>query len=189
MQASTKDIADWFEVSERTVANWVREGMPVVTRARGAGGNVYSSKQVSEWHIARRLATRTGTSEKAEVFDYTAERARLTYHQANIAELDAETKRGNLWPLETVRLLLQRIIGNGRAKLLALPPKFKNRVPGLEARAYELVETLTREAMDELAEDGLPAGIRESLERYHAHLAAAAEDDAEPVGDEARRDH
>lgn len=139
------------------------------------------------WWCAQRLSERTGR--ETEFYDYTAERARLTYHQANIAELDAETKRGNLWPLETVRLLLQRIIGNGRAKLLSIPAKFKNRVPGLEARAYELVETLTREAMDELAEDGLPGGIRASLERYHAHLAATAADDAEPVGEDARRDH
>ena len=184
MQLNTKQVAELFRVTERTIANWIKEGLPVV-RGVGRAGNTYQGWEVVEWYVGKRFADKIGD----EGYDYMAERARLTHHQANIAELEAEQRRGNLWPTETVGLMLQRIIGNGRAKLLSIPSKVRNRVPGLEPRAYDLIEDLIREAMDELSADRIPDDVRESLERYHSHLAATAEDEPEPVGDSARRDH
>lgn len=185
MDLTTAQMAETFKVSQRTIHQWAKsEGLPVV-RGVTRHGNAYPLDQVIAWWGRRQ---RSSQSEDG-ILDYTAERARLTFHQANIAEMEAETKRAKLWPMETVQLMLQRIIGNARSRLLSIPSKFKNRVPGLEDRAYELVETLIHEACDELAADQLPGDIRASLERYHSHLAAAADPDVEPVGDAPRRDH
>lgn len=182
MQLTTKDVASLCRVTPRTVANWVKEGLPV---ARVGGRNTYTGHEVLEWYVARRVAERS----EGGALDYTRERARLTYHQANIAELEAEQKRGHLWPLEVVRLMLSSIIGRARSRLLQIPGKMRNRRPEFEPASNELLEELVREALEELSDDGLPADIRESLERYHAHLEATAQVDLEPVGDSPRRDH
>lgn len=184
MQLTTKQVAETFGVTTRTVHNWLNEGVPVL-RNGGRAGNKFPLAELIQWWVERQVRANAEDG----VLDYTAERARLTFHQANIAEMDAEKQRGNLWPMETVQLLLQRIIGNGRSKLLAIPGKFRNRLPDLGDEAYQLQEELIHEACEELAEDKLPGGIRGSLERYHAHLATAAESDAESVGDAPRRDH
>ena len=191
-----KELAEIFDVTPTTISNWQSDGMPVAARFRGARGNQYDVEECTAWRSGRRLTghrhakvSHAPDGELSQDLDYNQERARLTHHQANIAELDAEARRGNLWPVETVAHMFQQIVGNARARLLAIPGKLRNRVPDMPPRAHALVEDLIREALDELAADQLSDDARRALERYHEHLASAAAPDSESVGDAARRDH
>lgn len=193
-QVSKGELADIFDVGTQTVALWQKDGMPVHLHRRGAPGNLYDTGVCIRWYAKRgrgnpRGATVSSASPEPDSLDYAVERARLTHYQANAAQIDTESKKGHLWPLETVSLMLQRIIGAARGRLLAIDGKLRNRVPDMPPRAYELVEGLIREALDELSTDVLPADVAESLGRYHSSLEAAAEADSDPMGEEARRDH
>ena len=52
---------------------------------------------------------------------YSEARARLTKAKADIAELDAELKKGTAHDAEAVAAVWADMIGNARAKLLSLP--------------------------------------------------------------------
>ena len=56
-------------------------------------------------------------------YDLTTERARLAHHQANEKQLQVKKLDGELIPAEQVLEMLQHVIANARAKLLALPSK------------------------------------------------------------------
>lgn len=92
-------------------------------------------------------------------YDYGAERSRLTHHQANIAALDEEVKRGRLIPVEEVRQYWQGLLASARARLIGLPVRLASSCSGrgsieLETEARRIVY----ESMDELASgnDGVP---------------------------------
>jgi phage terminase Nu1 subunit (DNA packaging protein) len=192
-QVSKGELAEIFSVGTQTVALWQKDGMPVVLHRRGQPGNLYDTGDCIRWYAKRGRGNPRGSTASASVepdsLDYATERARLTHFQANAAQIDTEAKKGNLWPLETVSLMLQRIIGAARGRLLAIDGKLRNRVPDMPPRAYELVEELIREALDELSADVLPGDVATSLGRYHSSLEAAAEVDPDAVGAETRRDH
>lgn len=61
------------------------------------GGRLYSGKSFLEAWLSYHQSDRKNLD---------AERARLIFHQANIAELDEETKRGNLVEVEEVQSTL-----------------------------------------------------------------------------------
>lgn len=55
--------------------------------------------------------------------DIVQERARLTYHQANIAELDEDVRRGELIPADVVERVWSDMAASFRAKILSIPTK------------------------------------------------------------------
>jgi phage terminase Nu1 subunit (DNA packaging protein) len=83
---SRSEIAAIFGKSEETIYGWQKEGMPIEQTKRGRIGNTYDTARCIEWY-----AIRMGGGDG---YDYNAERARLTHHQANLAQLEEEVKRG-----------------------------------------------------------------------------------------------
>ena len=80
----------------------------------------YPPKEFGDWLRRRQLAS-LGVAQDGTVYDYDAERARLTHHQANIASLDEAKRRGELIPAEDVAREWADMVGRCRSKLLALP--------------------------------------------------------------------
>lgn len=93
-----------------------------------------------------------------ENLDPNKERARLTHHQANLAELDERQKRSELVPMEQVVAEVGEACSNMRAKLLNLPPKM----------AAVVV------SMDDLHEVQavLESGVNESLAELHTQYVS-----------------
>lgn len=86
-----------------------------------------------------------------EPLDYNAERARLTHHNANIAELDEARKRGELIPRDEVIAEWQMVIASVRAKLLGLPVRLASTCAGEDFRAIEdEARRIVHEALTEL---------------------------------------
>ena len=80
------------------------------------------------------------------------ERARLTHHQANIAELDEDTKRGDLVDREAVILEVSEAVANMRAKLLNLPHKVAPVIVAVDDlhEVKAVIEAAVHEALTEL---------------------------------------
>ena len=104
--------------------------------------------------------------------DLTAETARLKHHQANNEALKEAEQRGELLPAEFVILHCSALVAAARAKFLALPAKLRSRFAGLDAEVVEEVDDQIREALTELADDGLSPEVRNrvrgTLERMQA---------------------
>lgn len=107
--------------------------------------------------------------------DYQEEKARLTYHQANMAALDEEEKSGSLVKVEDVIDLWCSAIANAKTKLLALPSKITHQLLAADDHkmAVELFKEYIHEALEELASGsiGKPSGSIEDA------LDAATESD------------
>lgn len=80
----------------------------------------YPPKEFGDWLRRRQLAS-LGVAQDGTVYDYDAERARFTHHQANIAALDEAKRRGELIPAKDVAREWADMVGRCRSKLLALP--------------------------------------------------------------------
>lgn len=82
---------------------------------------------------------------------YNESRARSEYEKANLLELERKTKEGLLLRREDVELAWGSAVNITRTRLLGVPSTAKQRIPHLEIEEVELLTTLIREALDELA--------------------------------------
>jgi len=83
--------------------------------------------------------------------DYTISRARSEFEKANLLELQRKTQEGQLLRREDVELAWGSAVNITRTRLLGVPSTAKQRIPHLEIEEVELLTTLIREALDELA--------------------------------------
>ena len=101
-----------------------------------------------------------GITKNGEVFDYDAERARLTHHQANNAALEEQTKHRLLIPVDQVRQYWSDLVASAKAKLTGLPSRLASSCAGKGATELETeARGIINEALEELArgKDGVPA--------------------------------
>lgn len=101
-----------------------------------------------------------GIATDGTAYDYDAERARLTHHQANSAELEEAAKRGRLIPADQVRTTWSDLIASAKARLMSLPSRLASSCSGkgaveIEAEARGIVyEALTELARDAAQDNG-----------------------------------
>ncbi|WP_294348458.1 hypothetical protein [Prosthecochloris sp.] len=92
-------------------------------------------------------------------YDYDGERARLTFHQANNAEMEEQRKRRELIPANDIRQAWSDIISSARLKMLSLPTRIASVCSGKPASEIEKeAREIVNEALIELSEggDGVP---------------------------------
>jgi hypothetical protein len=82
---------------------------------------------------------------------YTISRARSEFEKANLLELQRKTQEGLLLRREDAELAWGGAVNITRTRLLGVPSTAKQRIPHLEVEEVELLTTLIREALDELA--------------------------------------
>lgn len=83
--------------------------------------------------------------------DYTISRARLEYEKANLAELERRAKAKLLLPREDVEQAWATAVNICRSRLLGVPSVAKQRIPHLDLNEVEMLTTLIRDALEELA--------------------------------------
>jgi hypothetical protein len=83
--------------------------------------------------------------------DYTISRARSEFEKANLLELQRKTQEGLLLRREDAELAWGGAVNITRTRMLGVPSAAKQRIPHLEVEEVELITTLIREALDELA--------------------------------------
>ena len=122
MNVNKRALAEIFGISERTLTELQREGLPIQTVADRRGqANLYDTAEVHRWLLARAAGPVAGADGSPLRLD--VERARLTHHQANLAEIEEATMRRELIPAEDVAREWADMVGRARAKLLGLPPR------------------------------------------------------------------
>ena len=89
--------------------------------------------------------------EPKDLPDYNVSRARSEYEKANLLELDRKTKEGHLLRREDVEQAWGGAVNITRTRLLGVASTARQRIPHLETEEVELITTLIREALEELA--------------------------------------
>jgi hypothetical protein len=83
--------------------------------------------------------------------EYGKSRARSEYERANLLELDRKTKEGHLLRREDVEQAWGGAVNITRTRLLGVASTARQRIPHLDVEEVELITTLIREALEELA--------------------------------------
>ena len=99
----------------------------------------------------RQPAASAPPPEPADLPDYNVSRARSEYEKANLLELDRKTKEGHLLRREDVEQAWGGAVNITRTRLLGVASTARQRIPHLETEEVELITTLIREALEELA--------------------------------------
>lgn len=143
--ATQKEIGKHLDLSERRIADLLPElGLP--TR----------DCDLDDARIAyiRDLREKAAGRYTDGDLDLGKERARLTYHQANIAELDEDVRRGELIPADVVERVWSDMVASFRAKVLSIPTKAAHQFVNLTniSEIQDALKEHHNEALLELSE-------------------------------------
>jgi phage terminase Nu1 subunit (DNA packaging protein) len=94
---------------------------------------------------------RSAPVDASEVPDYNDERARHEQEKRLLAELKRQELERDLLRRDDVTTAWTQAVNITRTRLLGVPSTAKQRIPHLEVEEVELLTTLIREALDELA--------------------------------------
>lgn len=150
---SAAQLGELIGVTARRINQLAREENPPPIDSKGR----YDCAKVGGW-IRERIIRQLGVSTTGEAYDLNAEKARLTFHQANISALEEEIKRRNVIPADAVQAHWETLVGNARAKLLNLPGRLAVTVNGASTiqDAERAARELIYEALQELSGSGIP---------------------------------
>lgn len=140
-------IAKLLDLSERRVQQLSREG--VIPKANRGQYELIGSVRGYVQYL-RDQATKA----QAGAPDYAAERARFIRARADLAEMEAEEKRGAVIPAEDVEAAWISVLALLRTRLLALPDRLAPAVHAETSAAgvRDVIRGAIREALEELAE-------------------------------------
>ena len=169
---STTDIAERYEVDERTVYRWRKEGLP--------WDDGVDSKVLLDWYVEREIARRLSKTSTGEVLDLDGERARLSKEQADQKAMENAQRRGSLVDVEVVASTWEKIAGNTRNRLLAIPSEAAPLLVGIDApgKIKGVLDGMIHECLLDLAAAGDHAGGVKVLRAPQAPAKA----DRQPVG-------
>lgn len=166
-----KTVTVWLDVDPRTVEKYLRDEndpLPIAQRAQLEGRSgppvrLFNPRDVIAWsnrRYARSAATtwRGGSEDEPRVLEYSAEKARLTAAQADLAELKLAAAAGELVRAEEVVKEWVKQYAALRAKLLAIPQAIASRIAAPDKRIAVMaqIEAPIHHALAELSSDGLP---------------------------------
>lgn len=144
-----RELSELLGVSSNTIAAWRSEGMPCLATAGKKGeSSRYDTEEVFEWVKGR--AARTQSTDN---IDAKYEQARLTKLKADNEALDVALKEGSLIEAAAVADVWERLLGNFRARMLALPAALADELAVLDdPREVQAVLKVTmNQVLEELA--------------------------------------
>lgn len=146
-------LADIVGRTPQTLTTWQKNGMPIHADGRNGQSNQYDTAEVIQWMIRQQIEKLT-ISGDGQVFDYEAERARLTHHQANKTALEERQLHGELIHAEKVQWVWGKLIAAFRAKCLSIPTKTAPRVQSTDdlATIEQELRISVNDALTELSE-------------------------------------
>lgn len=172
--ASIESIAKLLDLTPRRVQQLVKEGVIPKPVTRGQYDIIPSV--VAYIRHLRAIANGDGG-------DLITEKTRLARAQALKTEVEVARLQGQLVPVDAVESAWAAMVTAARAKLLTLPVRASGLTVSLscEAEIERLLTDMVLEALSELARTAIDDDP-DSDKPGDAALAAAAEDDGEPMG-------
>jgi len=165
------ELARILGVSERTIATWIREGMPGKSGRPGVKEANYPIEEIQAWLGGRVSAENTpqdATKHQAQ--------ARLASVNAELAELKLRTRLGQLVEADEVRRRWLRFSTEAKAQLDQLPPRLiKALGDKLDAKVRDRLRTTLKRTI---------AGACQTLELFLRNEADALEAATEPADPE-----
>lgn len=144
-------------MSPQSISHLIGEGIITVGSGRSPV-NIDSCRiqYINHLRKAARYTKKDGAADIAE------EKARLTKAQADKAELEVSELEAKLIPADLVADTWIDYVANARAKLLGLPSRVAHQVLTLDnyAEVEEVIKQQVHEALQELAENGIPQEYR-----------------------------
>ena len=144
-------------MSPQSISHLIGEG--IITVGSGRSPVNIDSCRVQYINHLRKAARYTKKDGAADIAE---EKARLTKAQADKAELEVSELEAKLIPADLVADTWIDYVANARAKLLGLPSRVAHQVLTLDsyAEVEEVIKQQVHEALQELAENGIPQEYR-----------------------------
>jgi len=147
------ELSELIGRSQQTISAWQKAGMPVQYGKGRGNKNFYDIEKVVDWLVERKIG-HMSSDENGEYHSLEAERARLTFHQANKTALEEDVLKGRLITAEEVLDTWSAKVSAFRAKMLSLPTKTAHLL--LNIQDFEEVDAILKahiyEALQELSE-------------------------------------
>jgi phage terminase Nu1 subunit (DNA packaging protein) len=143
---SKKKLAEAFSVSERSVALWQSDGMPLASK-RGTQ-NVYDLAACIKWKLDQ-----TKGRVKSENTDYVREKARLAKAQADRTEQQVLAQHGTLLRKQDAVRLWSAAMAQIKTNVLSIPAMIRQVMPDMSTHAYKLVDDTCRTILRDLHEN------------------------------------
>ena len=155
--ATQREVAEHLDLSVKRISELIKDG--VLPSKRGRSPLNIDVCRHSYISYLRKLG---GYHKKSGTGDIAEEKTKLTAAQAKKAELEVAVIEGNLIPANAVEDTWTSYISNVRAKLLALPNRIAHQVISVDkyAEAELIIKEQVYDALNELAEDGIPEKYR-----------------------------
>lgn len=163
MKVNQTKLADVMGVSDVTIWEWQKEGMPVAVRGERGQANEYETAEVIRWYTGREVKKVQAESPKD----------RLARLQGDALELELAQKHGTLVPFEQVAPAWNSRCLAGAAFLMGAPSRLAGileTTPGIEAKR----EVLKREFTQFLTTLGVEGErIQQELDELLAKVSSA----------------
>lgn len=135
------ELAEIHGVTDVTLWNWQKEGMPVEKISTRGLPNEYDVPKTIEWRVSREVKKVREESP----------RDMLYREQTQLVRLQIAEKQGHLVPAAEIEQKFERLVVNARQRLLQLPPLMHGR---LAPEALAQLEEAIHGALKELASYG-----------------------------------
>jgi phage terminase Nu1 subunit (DNA packaging protein) len=173
---TTAALAGIFCVTEKTIHDWTRNGMPVETpgsKGRGHSGG-YDLSQCVAWYFENNF----------ERMELDRARTRLASEQAEKTRMENDVRRLDLAEVSVIATVVDDLVANAKANLLALARKIAPELEGLNAaRREEVLEGQIKQCLEDLSayRPGRPMG-RDRRQGHAGGVETPADTDGKPVG-------
>ena len=128
-----------------TVTNWKQAGLPVVND--DSRTDSFDLREVVRWHLDRLKA-----KSKSELSTLQAEKVRLTRAQADKTEVQVGRMQEETVPVSSVVSAWSEVFGIVRVAVLSIPSRIKSAMPSLSVQAYDDVDILCRQTIEDACE-------------------------------------
>jgi phage terminase Nu1 subunit (DNA packaging protein) len=170
--ATQRELAEHLDLSPQSVTDLVRKGVFLINKGRSPVN--IDACRVAYINFLRQAARYT---KKDGIGDINEEKTKLTAAQARKAELEVEELEAKLIPAELVEDTWNDYVSNARAKLLGLPSRIAHHVITIDkyAEAEQIIKEQVYEALEELAQDGIPQKYRKGSGQYQSDMDTTTE--------------
>lgn len=152
----TQKLAEILDLTDRRIQQLVTEGV-LDKVGRGKYDLVKSVQSYIAYQI-NTLKARQSTGSKLD------EETRLLKERADQVAMENDKLRGELIPVDAVKLVWQHLVTAARSRLLAIPSKVKTSHSDMDISIVNAIEREVRECMEDMSHDGLPERYRKPVE-------------------------
>ena len=170
--ANQQEVGEHLSLTKQYVSNLVSQG--ILPKGIGRGGmDVDACRKAYIDYLRQRARLHL----KDVPNDINEEKLRLTKNQADHKEIEVAVLSNKLVHAEDVIDTWQNFIANCRSKLLNIPAKVTHQVLGLKSYSdvEDLITTEVHDALNELANSGLPKNIGDDLATVNTDVQATKE--------------